>query len=334
MARFFLGVDVGGTKSHALIADERGKAIGFGEGGSGNPQGIGYDGLHHVLRSIIQQAARSAGIAIEQIAGSGFGIGGYDWPSQREDMLSAIYPIGVRDPIGIVNDAIIGLLAGAEQGWGIAIVAGTGCNCWGWNRQHQIGRMAGFGYPVAEAAGASDIMEEAERAIAREWVLRGPATRLTTALCDLYGMPDSGALLEAITLDRLHLQSEHAPIVFRVAAEGDAVAQGIIAWAGRELGDMARGVIRQLQIEDEAFEVVLVGSLFNGGPMLIEPLRETILSLAPRARLVRLAVPPVVGGVLLGMEQASFDFVAVRHALIESTQAFVNGNVPQPTTSL
>jgi N-acetylglucosamine kinase-like BadF-type ATPase len=325
MTRLFLGVDVGGTKSHALIADECGNAIGFGEGGSGNPQGVGYDGLHHVLRSIIEQAAHTAGIAIDQISGSGFGIGGYDWPSQREEMLSAIYPIGVRDPIGIVNDAIIGLLAGAEQGWGIAIVAGTGCNCWGWNRQHQIGRMAGFGYPVAEAAGASEIMEEAARAIALEWGLRGPATRLTAAFCDLYSVKDNSALLEAMTLGHLHLQSEHAPIVFRVAAAGDAVAQGIVAWAGHELGDMACGVIRQLRIEDEAFEAVLVGSLFNGGPMLIDPLRETILSLAPRAQLVRLVVPPVVGGVLLGMEQAGVDFVPLRHTLIESTRTFVNG---------
>jgi N-acetylglucosamine kinase-like BadF-type ATPase len=176
--------------------------------------------------------------------------------------------------------------------------------------------MAGFGYPVAEAAGASEIMEEAERAIAREWGQRGPATRLTAAFCEVYGVKDGGALLEGLTLERLHLQSEHAPIVFQVAAEGDAVAQGIIAWAGRELGDMARGVIRQLQIEAEAFEVVLVGSLFNGGPMLIDPLRATILSLAPRARLVHLAVPPVVGGVLLGMEQAGVDFVPMRHTLM------------------
>jgi N-acetylglucosamine kinase-like BadF-type ATPase len=34
--RYFLGVDAGGTKTHALITDETGQAVGFGAGGPGN----------------------------------------------------------------------------------------------------------------------------------------------------------------------------------------------------------------------------------------------------------------------------------------------------------
>jgi hypothetical protein len=41
---------------------------------------------------------------------------------------------------------------------------------------------------------------------------------------------------------------------------------------------------------------------------------------APGARLVRLNVPPVVGGVLLGMEAAGLDFRTRRARLIESTE--------------
>jgi hypothetical protein len=46
----------------------------------------------------------------------------------------------------------------------------------------------------------------------------------------------------------------------------------------------------------------MTGSMFDGGPMLIEPMRETIQKVAPKARLVRLRVPPVMGAVMLGME--------------------------------
>jgi hypothetical protein len=38
-------------------------------------------------------------------------------------------------------------------------------------------------------------------------------------------------------------------------------------------------------------------------------MRDTIHSIAPGAKLVRLNVPPVVGAVLLGMEQAGFSTV-------------------------
>jgi N-acetylglucosamine kinase-like BadF-type ATPase len=90
-----------------------------------------------------------------------------------------------------------------------------------------------------------------------------------------------------------------------VAEEGDAVARELIHWAGCELGEMANAIIRQLEFENLAFDVVMTGSMFEGGPMLIDPMRKTIQSLAPKARIVRLTVPPVIGAVILGMEAAN-----------------------------
>jgi hypothetical protein len=84
------------------------------------------------------------------------------------------------------------------------------------------------------------------------------------------------------------------------------------------LGDLAVGVIRQLQFEDEAFEVVLAGSFYKGSPLLTEELGRTVHRVAPQARLVRLHVPPVVGGVLLGMELGGVNPRPVRLRMIES----------------
>ena len=114
------------------------------------------------------------------------------------------------------------------------------------------------------------------------------------------------------------LDASLAPLVFEVAAQGDAVALDAIRWAGRELGELANAVIRQLEFEALEFDVVLVGGMYQGGPLLIEPMRATIQALAPRARLVRLTAPPVVGAVLLGMEQARVDASRVREALLDS----------------
>ena len=47
---YFLGIDIGGTKSHALIADETGRAVGFGQGGPGNHEVVGYSGLEAMLQ--------------------------------------------------------------------------------------------------------------------------------------------------------------------------------------------------------------------------------------------------------------------------------------------
>ena len=318
MTRYFLGFDVGATKSHALVADEAGQALGFGQGGPGNPMDIGHHAFAELLRVLTQEALVSAGVDDKNIAGVGFGIGGYDWPSQRGPMLEAIRPLALRAPFEIVNDAIIALLAGASQGWGVAVIAGTSCNCWGWDQDRRVGRMTGFSW-LGEGAGSHELVIRALQAVAREWTRRGQPTRLSEAFVELTGARDTADFLEGLTLERIKVGAEAAPAVFRVAAEGDPVARELILWAGRELGDLAVGVMRQLNLETRVFDVVLAGSFFNGSPLLAEAMREVVHRIAPGARLVRLHVPPVVGGVLLGMEIAGAHTLSVRGPLIEST---------------
>jgi N-acetylglucosamine kinase-like BadF-type ATPase len=318
MAGFFLGADVGGTKTHALVADERGEALGFGEAGPGNPDNVGYDGLLDVLQDSVRTALEQAGVSLSQVQGAGFGVGGFDWPTQRDALIGVVRRLGLSCPVEVVNDAIIGLLAGAREGWGVAVVAGTGCNCWGWDRDHRVGRVTGLGREMGEAAGAAELVEEAVRAVSRAWSCRGPSTLLTGRFMDHTGAQDVEDLLSGLSSGRYALGAETAPLIFRVADEGDSVARATIAWAGVELGNLALGVIRQLGIGDEAFEVVLVGSLYDGGPMLVEPMRAAITAEAPLAHLVRLTAPPVVGGVLLGMQQAHVGEPGARELLIRS----------------
>jgi hypothetical protein len=59
--------------------------------------------------------------------------------------------------------------------------------------------------------------------------------------------------------------------------------------------------------------------MFEGGALLTDPMRQTIHTEAPGARLVRLAAPPVVGAVVLGMQVAGLDAPSRRERLIQST---------------
>jgi N-acetylglucosamine kinase-like BadF-type ATPase len=325
MTPFFLGVDIGGTKSHALISDERGNAVGFGTHGPGNHEEVGYEGLRIALQTVTEKALEMAGLTKEQISGAGFGVAGYDWPSERQPTLDSILTIGLSAPLEAVNDTIIGLLAGASQGWGVAVVAGTGNNCWGWDKDHRVGRITGVGF--GEHGGAGSLIFQALCAISYEWTKRGPATQLTPKFLELTRAKDIPHLLEGIEMGEYYLGADLAPVIYQVAAQGDPVARSIIQWAGSELGQSAVAVIRQLNIEQLDFEVVLVGSLYEMGEMLTEPMRQVIHSIAPKARLVRLSVPPVVGGVLLGMEQAGLKTADLRDHLIASTLLFLKEKV-------
>jgi N-acetylglucosamine kinase-like BadF-type ATPase len=320
--RYFLGVDAGGTKTHAMIANELGDAVGFSLTGPGNWESVGYEGLTKNLLEISCQAIDMTGITISQISGSGMGLAGYDWPSQRQAHLDAIRPLGLVCPMEIVNDSALGILAGARDGWGISVVSGTGCNCRGWSRNHlREGRVVGGGsHWSGEAAGSFDILSRAMRSVTFEWVKRGPATALTPAFLLHTGAKDLDDLVEGIYLGRYDLTPAMTMLVFEIARQGDQPALEVIRWAGAELGMMAVSVINQLDLQNEIFDVVLIGSLYDGHPLMTESMRATIHQAAPGARLVRLTVPPVVGAVLLGMQTAGQDANAVRTRLIETTR--------------
>ena len=155
-----------------------------------------------------------------------------------------------------------------------------------------------------EYGGAVDLVWKAQVAVAAAWSRRGPRTALTELFMRLTGAASPDRLLEGLSQEEYHLGAEIAPLIFEAAEAGDAVAAECIAWAGRELGSLIVGVVRQLGFEELSFEVVQVGSMHNGGPRLLDPMAETVHAVAPGARFVRLTAPPVVGAVLLGMEQA------------------------------
>jgi N-acetylglucosamine kinase-like BadF-type ATPase len=320
---YFLGVDVGATKCHALVANRNGNAVGFGSYGAGNYEVVGWDGLRQALNGVTQNALASAGIIPSQLAGAGFGIAGYDWPGERAPHIKAIASLGLPVPYALVNDTIIGLVAGTAEGWGIGVVSGTGSNCWGRAKDGREGQMTGGGDLFAEYAGGSDLVHKAIQCVALAWSRRGPATKLTDVFVSLTGARDGMDLLEGIMLERYDIGSDAAPLIFKAAAEGDQVAENIITWAGRELGSLAVGVARQLSFEPLPVEVVQIGSLFNGSPVLGETMMATLRKVVPQAKAVRLHAPPVVGAVFLGMEQAGVDFVSMRQSLIESTQSIL-----------
>ena len=284
----YLGVDTGATKSHALVADRAGRVLGFAEAGPGNHEVVGYDGLRAVLGDMVGHALASAGARREDVAGAGFGVAGYDWSSERAATLEVIDTLGLACPREAVNDTLIGLLAGAADGWGVAVVGGTSNNCWGWGPGRAlIGHVTGNGPMFGEYGGATELMWKARCAVAAEFTRRGPPTALTPAFMRITGAPSLEDLLDGLSQGHYRIGAQHAPLVFQLADAGDAVAAECIDWAGRELGSLACGVIRQLGIENLAFEVVLVGSLYKGGERLISPMRETIQALAAAARLVR-----------------------------------------------
>ena len=321
--KYFLGVDVGSSKTHALIADETGKCIAFGKAGGGNHQGMGYERLTDVLQKAFVTAMEGSALEKTQIAGAGFGIAGYDFPSEREDHLQVIATLGLSCPVEIVNDGVNGLISGTSCGVGVNVTAGSGVNCRGRGKNGKEGRVVGNGIDFGEYGGAIEIVLRAKQFVNYAWIKRIPPTKLINIFLNATGAKDEIDLMEGLSNHQYHLSPSLAIEIVDAAREGDQAALEVIRWSGEELGWLAVCVARQIEMENDEVEIVQSGSVFEAGELIVEPMRKIILEHVPKAKMIRLDGPPVVGPLMLGMQMAGIDPYPMRKRLIESAKELV-----------
>jgi N-acetylglucosamine kinase-like BadF-type ATPase len=298
-----LGVDVGATKSDVLIADETGAVLAFTRAEGANWELIGLSAAYERLAQAVEEALAQARLSSSDLAAAGYGLAGLDWPSDHDRLLPAIRQLGIDGPQILVNDAFAALWAGTREGCGVVVIAGTGSVAAGRNLAGEEARTIGGTYPWGDFGGAIDIVRAAIYAVATAHTGRGRPTALSGRLVEVSGARSVEDLLEGLARKRLRLGANAAPQVIDVAREGDAVAQEIARRAGRELAESALAVAHRLTMESESFDLVLAGGVFRCGyDLLTDTLADKVMASAPKAKLVLLDTPPVIGAVLLGFD--------------------------------
>jgi N-acetylglucosamine kinase-like BadF-type ATPase len=312
----FLGIDVGGSKTHALLSDENGQVLGFGVGPGGNPEMVGYDGLTLAMQAALHKALKKSGMKHSQITAAGFGIAGYDWPFQYAATLQAVQALRLRTEIlAIENDAVPPIYGGSTHGWGIAACVGTGNNVRGVDAQGRTGRITGNSSTFGEYGGAGEIMQSVLQRLGWMWTGRGKATTLAELLIRDCGASSLGDLIEGLVAERYQLKADQVPLVVRAAESGDAVAGEVLTWHARELAASVLAVAGQLDLIEQPFEVVMSGRLFQASELYHQAFIGQVVDSAPLADCKKWTAPPVVGAALMAMHRLGEGIVIARERL-------------------
>ena len=96
---------------------------------------------------------------------------------------------------------------------------------------------------------------------------------------------------------------ELARVLLDAAADGDALAREAADILADEVAAFVRAAVVRLDLQDEAVEVVLGGGVFDTTDTAFhDRVAAGIHAVAPRAVLVRLDAPPVLGAALIGLD--------------------------------
>jgi len=153
-----LGVDGGGTKTHAVVADESGRVLGLSIRGPSNWEEVGLPRAADALERAVTTALGEGYVDAADLAASVFGLAGVDWKSDELRIETVLRPLRLSGSVEIVNDAQVALRAGTSKPEGVVVIAGTGSVVAGRNSDGQTFRTLGLGpyfgdYVVANGGG-------------------------------------------------------------------------------------------------------------------------------------------------------------------------------------
>ena len=298
-----LGIDAGGTKTVCLLADAQGAIVSEGRGAGANLHTAGELAVEKVLHEAMETAIGDRAITPAAIC---LGIAGVDRDDEARTVRAIMRRIGYKSRVLVVNDALIGLVAGARDEPGIAINAGTGSIAYGRNANFEAARAGGWGHIIGDEGSGYWIGRESLAAVMRAADGRGPETRLTGEILAHFNVDDESRLPRIVYDRELPRVSVAAlgPIAQRVAEQGDAVGGRILERAADELALAARSVATRLEMRGDAFTFYLAGGVFRVVPWLAEELPRRLVEVAPRAQARILLEEPAVGAVWLALAEA------------------------------
>jgi N-acetylglucosamine kinase len=252
--KLFLGIDGGGSGTTAVVGDESGTIRGRGRSGPLNDPSAD---VVAVLREAVAAAAASHDAEFESAC---IGLSGGE-QNKEEIVRRAVHAKRYL----IANDASIALAGTTEGAPGVIAIAGTGSIAFGRNAELRTARAGGWGYVFGDEGSAFDIVRQALRAALRFEEAWGAKTALREALIASTGARDANDLLHRFysrEFPRARIAAM-APLVDRIATEGDPVAADILKSAAQSLASFAAAVRGQLFAPEEIVMISYAGGVFE-----------------------------------------------------------------------
>ncbi len=255
---YYLGVDGGGSKTLAVIVNERGEEIGRGLANGANYNAVGLEAAVEHVYTAVAQATRSAGCQLP-LRKAWLGLAGID--RQADHDLLQPHLRGLAELVLLTNDGEL-LLAGLEKAVGVVLISGTGSIALGRDSSGRKARAGGWGHILGDEGSGYAIAQQALQAVVRASDGRGPQTALRERILRAWNLHDTDELIGEIygEQDKAKIASISSWVMITARA-GDQVAAGIVQQAAKELALAVHVVCQQLDFPQHEIPLALGGGL-------------------------------------------------------------------------
>jgi N-acetylglucosamine kinase-like BadF-type ATPase len=312
-----MGVDGGGTKSHLTLFNQAGECVGFKARGTLNHERMenSFDELARVLPDFLHGALGEAGVGVNDLAYSVFGLAGVDLEWQHESISEILHKAGFSPgSFTLCNDAYLGVPAGCLGGAGICAINGTGSTLAAINPDGKRFQLSGLGVLTDDCGGSTWFAEQVLAAVYNSLYKYAKPTLLKNLMFEKLGITRREDYIETLA-DKLYSVIEFNDLnrlVFEAAAKRDEAAIDIIRRSGEHYAGGIAYLAREMDFpEAEPLSVAFAGSVFvrEKVQLLPELIKQRVAELlgARPVEFRTLDTFPVAGAVLWAAREAGFD---------------------------
>lgn len=306
MTEYLIGIDGGGSKTDGLCADLSGHVLTRATTGptslTATSLGLASMNLVETLRQL------TTGLNGEPYFSKVVvGIAGLDTPEEKqraEDVFRDVlqgYKIGT---LTIVNDIQLVLAAGSTQQNVVALISGTGSQCYGRRADGVSARTSGMDFLLSDQGSGYEIGRMTLRAAVCSYDGRMPQTVLEHMVLRHFEADDFNDLKAKVYFPMLNKAqvAELAKVCVEAHRQGDVVATQILESMVADLIQMADSVIRRLELATEPVDFICSGSIAKL-PFIFDQVKPALLAKYPQLKISAMEEEPVYGAIKLALQE-------------------------------
>lgn len=294
MPRLVVGVDAGGTKTVAAVAED-GQFIRTFEGIAANASSRGIEAAAETIAETVTGALDGAHPHAIFVGAAG---------ARRESVSNAFKEALLsRFPdatVAVSDDARIALRAAVPHGDGVVLIAGTGSVAYAEHGGDSY-TCGGYGYLVGDEGSGFAMGSAAIRLLLRVFDGRAPRDAFTDELA-----LQLQAENEIDVLTRVY-GSEHvvaniaalARVILDAANRGERSANKIVQNAALELSDLVKAIVKRAGLTESDAPIVFAGGLLSNNTLLSYLLETRLKNDLPRMPILKGAHEPYRGALAL-----------------------------------
>jgi N-acetylmuramic acid 6-phosphate etherase len=292
----FLGIEGGGTRTIAVLADGAGKEVARAEAGPANLTLLDQSSLVKLLRSFAQRLPAPNALAI--------GLAGAWTDNDRKRVRDAAARVWPGVPCYATSDLETALTAAGcdpQQNFKaqVLIVSGTGSCCYGQSKSGRGVKVGGWGHVLGDKGSGYEIGLRGLKACVyyydrdRRWPALGSALLRALQLNEPYNLIAWAQQASKAEIAGLAVQ------VFAAWDKGDKIARDILAAAAASLARDATTCAKQLGAKGRRARFILAGSSLLKQPRFAKLVGKELKNLWRSAAITQLPREGVWGAVEL-----------------------------------